>query len=133
MQDVEKRRRQIGWSQDELAAQAGVSTRTVWAAEHDRRISARSTKAIEMALSTGEQRRLEELAHKLSTPAGVSDVTAPKGVEVVDLSTPDGRVRIVVALDPDSDVDIDEVRQQLRRLHQQAVHHRHNQVESPVE
>jgi transcriptional regulator with XRE-family HTH domain len=111
MSDLAERRRNLGWSQDHLAAQAGVSPRTVWSAEHGRHIAARSLSAIERALDTGES-----IGRDGASAPVFGDV--PAGKVVLELSTPDGTLRLAAAVDAGTRVDVDDVRRRLLELQQ---------------
>jgi transcriptional regulator with XRE-family HTH domain len=73
---VRSRRRSLGWTQDELAARAGVSDRTVREIERNRRTShRRNVKALVAALSLSEQEM------------GLFEGTARQGSEAISLRT----------------------------------------------
>jgi transcriptional regulator with XRE-family HTH domain len=111
MSELAERRRNLGWSQDHLAAEAGVSPRTVWSAEHGRHIAARSMSAIERALDAGESPGRDGA----SAPV-LGDV--PAGKVVLELSTPDGTLRLAAAVDVGTRVDVEDVRRRLLELQQ---------------
>jgi transcriptional regulator with XRE-family HTH domain len=110
MSDLVARRRGLGWSQDQLAAEAGVSSRTVWSAEHGRHVGERSAAAIELALAQAEKRVRTE------RPGGRFSWEVPFGKVVLELATPDGMVRLAAAVDPGTRVDVDDVRRRLLEI-----------------
>ncbi len=111
MSELAERRRKLGWSQDHLAAEAGVSARTVWSAEHDRQIAPRSMAAIRHALDGGERRN----GDGASAPVMLQ---VPDGKVVLELSTPDGTLRLAAAIEPGTRVDVDDVRRRLLEIQQ---------------
>jgi transcriptional regulator with XRE-family HTH domain len=115
LDDVTQRRRRLGWSQDQLAAEAGVSSRTVWSAEHGRHVGGRSSAAIELALAQAEKGVTNERAYR----SFAWDV--PAGKVVLELATPDGMVRLAAAVDPGTRVDVDDIRRRLLEIQQNLV------------